>query len=170
MKFSLSRSSILTALAILILLAALPGAIQRLLQTGDPYLLTRKFFDDILARLSGAGRLRFILQPTIALLIGRRDGIRDFQTRRPPFLVGLVLHPTHRHDLLRSAFVSVRDLVAIAIILDVVSQLLIFREIRPGAALLVGPVLITFPYSISRALGNRIARWRARQSAAAHPT
>ena len=87
-------------------------------------------------------------------------GIRDFQTGGPPFLVGLVFHPRHRPDLLRSAFASVRDLVAIAIILDVVSQLLIFREIRPGAALLVGPVLITLSYSISRALGNRIARWR----------
>jgi hypothetical protein len=57
---------------------------------------------------------------------------------------------------LRSAFVSVRDLVAIAILLDVISQFLIFHEVRPGAALVVGPVLITLPYVLARALTNRL--------------
>ena len=58
-------------------------------------------------------------------------------------------------------FASVRNLAAIAILLDVVSQFLIFREVHPGAALLLGPVLIAFPYALSRALTNRIARRRS---------
>jgi hypothetical protein len=161
MKISLSRSSILTALAIAVLLAALPGAIQRLVRTGDPYLLTRQFIEDMLARLSGAGRLRFIFQPMTALFIGMRDGMRDFRLGCPPFLSALVSHQGHRKKLLLSAFASVRDLVAIAIILDVISQFLIFRDVHPGAALLLGPALITVPYSISRALANRIARRRS---------
>jgi hypothetical protein len=60
-----------------ILLAALPGAIATLVRTGDPYLFSKQFFEDMLARLSGTGRLRFILQPTVALFIGMRDGIKD---------------------------------------------------------------------------------------------
>lgn len=161
MKISLSRSSILTALVIVVLLAALPGTIQRLVRTGDPYLLTRQFFEDLLARLSGPGRLRFILQPVTAIFIGMRDGIRDSRLGYPPFLSALVSLHGHRRNLLLSGFASVRDLVAIAIILDVIAQFLIFRNVYPGAALLLGPVLITLPYSISRALANRIARRRS---------
>lgn len=158
MRVSLSRSSILVALAIAVLLAALPGEIQRFMLTGNPYLFTREFFGDLLARLYGPGRLRFILQPVAAIVAGMRDGLRDSRTGHPPFLLGLLFQRTRRSELLRSALVSVRDLVAIAIILDAVSQFLIFQQVHPGAALLLGPVLIAVPYSISRALANRINR------------
>jgi len=162
MKISLSRSTVLTFLAIAILIAALPAAIRRLIQTGSPYLFTRDFFDDILARFSGAGRLRFIVQPTAALVIGVRDGIRDAREGHLPFLLALISRSARKHDLLRSAFASVRDLIAIAIILDVISQFLIFRRIHPGAALLVGPVLIAIPYAVSRVLANPLLRKRSR--------
>jgi hypothetical protein len=169
MKISLSRSSILTALAIGAVLAALPSAIGRLIRTGGPYLLTQQFFEDMLARLSGAGRLRFVLQPVAALLVGMRDGIRDSRAGCPPFLLALVSQRARRTDLLRNAFASVRDLVAIAIILDVICQFLILREIHPGAALVLGPLLIAVPYSISRALANRIARRRSQQAPVIRP-
>jgi len=163
MKISLSRSTLLTFLAVGILIIGIPGAIRRLIQTGNPYLFTKDFFEDMLARLSGAGRLRFILQPTVALVIGMRDGIKDAREGLPPFLLGLMSHTVRRCHLLRSAFMSVRDLVSIAIILDVISQFLIFRRVHPGAALLVGPVLIAVPYAVSRALTNRLSRTRRRE-------
>jgi hypothetical protein len=119
---SISRSSILNVVVIAILLAALPGAIWRVIQTGDPYLFTQRFFADLLARLSGPGRMRFILQPTVAILLGGRDGAKDAQAGLPPFLWALAFHGTHWRELLRSALASVRNLVAVAILLDVVSQ------------------------------------------------
>jgi hypothetical protein len=157
---SISRSSVLSAVVIAVLLAALPGAIWRVIQTGDLYLFTHDFFADLLARLSGPGRMRFILQPTVASVLGARDGIKDARAGLPPFIRALVFHG-HRAGMLRDMFSSVRNLVAIGILLDVVSQFLIFREIHPGAALLLGPVLIAFPYALSRALTNRIARRRS---------
>ena len=165
---SISPRSILYIAAIAILLVALPGAIWRIIQTGDPYLFTEQFFQDILARLSGPGRLRFIIQPTVAIILGARSGIKDAQAGYAPFLWALVFHGARRRELLQSAFVSVRDLVAIAVLLDVISQFLIFQQIRPGAALVVGPVLITLPYVLSRALTNRIIRSRAHVVPTAH--
>jgi hypothetical protein len=155
---SISRSSVLSAIVIALLLAALPGAIRRIIQTGDLYLFSERFFQDVLARLSGPGRMRFIFQPMVALLLGGRDGLKDARAHSAPFLWALAFHGPRRRELLRSALSSVRDLVAIAILLDIVSQFLIFREVRPGAALLVGPVLISVPYALSRALTNRLAR------------
>ena len=165
---SISRTSILYAVVIALLLAALPGAIRKLIHTGDPYLFTERFFQDILARLSGPGRLRFIVQPTVAILLGVRSGIKDAREGFPPFLWALAFHEKHRRKLFGSAFASIQDLVAIAIILEVISQFLIFHEVRPGAALLVGPVLITLPYVLARALSNRIVRRRAPIASSAH--
>jgi len=57
----------------------------------------------------------------------------------------------------------VRNLVTIAILLDVIAQLLIFRMVHPGAALVLGPVLIALPYAASRGWTNRIARSRSKR-------
>src|ERR1700751_227197 len=157
---SIPRSSLLSAVlyavVIAVLLAAVPGAIRRIVQTGDPYLFTERFFQDIVARLSRPGRLRFVVQPTVAIMLGVRSGIKDAQAGFAPFLWALAFHGIYRRKLLRSAFASIRNLVAVAILLDLISQFLIFHEVRPGAALLVGPVLITLPYALARALTNRI--------------
>jgi hypothetical protein len=50
------------------------------------------------------------------------------------------------------------------IVLDAVAQLLIYRQVHPGAALVIGPVLIGFPYAMARALTNRAARFLRRGS------
>lgn len=160
MKLSISRGTVLSLGVAAILLATLPSSILRLFHSRDPYLFTRQFFLDILARLSGPGRFRFILQPTVAISLGLRDGLKEARAGAAPFLWAFAFHGTQRADLLRSALASVRELVCVAILLDLISQYLIFREVRPGAALVVGPVLITLPYAISRALTNRI--WQAR--------
>jgi hypothetical protein len=45
------------------------------------------------------------------------------------------------------------------IILDVVFQLIIYHVVHPGAALLIGPILICLPYALSGALTTPLARW-----------
>ena len=154
----ISRRWILGGVVIVILVAVTLRAILRILETGDLYLFTDQFFQDILARLSGPGRLRFIFQPIVAIILGTRSGVKDATAGLPPFLWALLFHKQHRRELFRSTFASIRNLVAIAILLDLISQFLIFHEVRPGAALVVGPMLIGVPYIVSRALSNRI--WR----------
>jgi len=160
LKLSISRSSLLTAIVVIVLVAAVPFAVAEFLKTGELYILSRRFVDDMVARLHGPGRLRFILQPLTAIVLGARDGVKDARAGNPPFLWDLFFRSSNRSRLVRSALASVRDLVAVAILLDVAAQLLIFRMVHPGAALLFGPVLIALPYAIARALTNRIAIWR----------
>ena len=166
MRVSISRGSILTAIVIAILLAAVPSAIRRIIRTGDFYLFTRHFFGDMLARLSGPGRLRFIVQPTVATLLGARDGAKDTRAGAPPFLWVLVSSGNSCRESLKSAFLSTRELIAVAILLDLISQFLIFHAIYPGAALLLGPVLIAIPYVVSRTWARRIWRGHGRQAQA----
>ena len=156
-----NRSSVLITVVVALLAATLPGEVRRWMESGDLYVFSQGFFQDLAARLSGPGRLRFILQPAMAILLGARDGARDFRARSTPFLWGLLFRGPWRAQLLRDALASVRDLLAVAILADLVSQFLIFREIDPLAALLLGPILIGAPYAVTRALANR-ARQHAR--------
>ena len=159
------RAWILPIIVIAILLAFTPPALYRFIKTGNPYLFTGEFFGDIFARLHGPGRFRFILQPTVAILLGIRDGRKDAREGAGPFLWGLIFHKELRQQLLKEMLTSVRNLVSIAILLDLISQYMIFRIVRPGAALILGPVLIAAPYSCARALSNRIARLRGQGTA-----
>src|SRR5271157_111962 len=121
------RSWIVPLVVLAILLATVPGAIHRIIQTGNLYLFTRDFSEDMAARLSGPGRFRFIMQPLVAIFLGSRDGVKDAQKGASPFLGRLVFHREHRSHLMRSALASIRNLIAIAILLDIISQFLIFR-------------------------------------------
>jgi len=66
-----------------------------------------------------------------------------------------------RSELLKSGFASIVNLLLMGILLDSIFQWLILGTSYPGAALVVGPVLIAGPYTLSRALANRCARRRA---------
>jgi hypothetical protein len=160
----ITRSTIITGLAVLILVAAIPSAVRETLERGRIYLFSWEFLADLPARLTGAGRLRFVFQPTMAILLGLRGGLVDARTGRPPYLMGLLFDPMHRREYVRTGLRTIRDLVAIGIVLDVVAQLLIFRQVHPGAAVVIGPVLITMPYVLSRSLTNRVTRMIGRRT------
>jgi hypothetical protein len=156
--------TVMTSLAVLVLLAALPSAVRDTFETGRVYLFSAQFIEELPQRFSGPGRLRFILQPVIAIILGWRGGLSDAQAGRPPYLYALVLGGANRQELLRSGMVAIRNLVAAGIVLDSVAQLLIYRQVHPGAALVIGPVLICIPYAVSRALTNRVVRHVQRRS------
>jgi hypothetical protein len=42
--------------------------------------------------------------------------------------------------------------------LDVAAQLLIYKQIHPGAAIVIGPLLVSLPYAVARGLTARLAR------------
>jgi hypothetical protein len=71
----ITRSTIITGLAVLLLVAALPSAIREALETGRIYLFSWDFLADIPKRLTGPGRLRLILQPTVAIILGIPGGV-----------------------------------------------------------------------------------------------
>src|SRR5262245_25540290 len=151
---------ILASLTLLVLILSLPGSLRDAFERGGFYLLSRAFFEDIPKRLTGPGRFRFVLQPTIAILLGIRDGLLDGRAGRPPYLYNLLFRQGQRRELLRSGFDTVVNLILMGILLDSIAQWLILGASYPGAALVIGPVLITIPYVLARALANRMARLR----------
>jgi hypothetical protein len=155
---TLRRETIMTAVALLVIAATIPFAVRDTLASGRLYLFSRQFLEELPQRFTGPGRLRFILQPLFAILLGARGGLADARAGNPPFLFGL-LFDARRRELLRSGVAAIAALLAMGVILDIVFQLVLYRSVHPGAALAVGPVLICLPYALSRALTNRLARF-----------
>ena len=154
----LTRSTIITGVAALVLLAAIPSAIRDTFESGRLYLFSWEFLSDLPPRFTGTGSFRFILQPTMAILLGLRGGLADARAGHPPYLMGLLFDPLHRREYVRTGLTTIRDIVAVGIVLDIVAQLLIFRQVHPGAALLIGPAFIAGPYAIARGVTNRVSR------------
>jgi hypothetical protein len=152
---TLRRDTIVMVLAFLVIVIALPFAIVDTIETGRVYLFSRQFLEELPQRFTGPGRFRFLLQPTVAIILGIRGGLADAKAGNPPYLFGLILGAGRRRELLRSGVAAVRNLVALGIMMDVVFQLVLYRSVHPGPALVVGSILICLPYAISRALTLR---------------
>ena len=155
---TLRREVIVSVLAIFVIAIALPFAIMDTIETGRVYVFSRQFLEELPQRFTGPGRFRFILQPMIAIVLGIRGGLADAKAGNPPYLFGLLFGAERRGKLLRSGVAAIRNLLALGIIMDIVFQLVLYHSVHPGAALLVGPILICFPYGVSRALTTRTAR------------
>lgn len=151
----------LAGVTLLVLLLSVPGSLREAFERGGFYVFSHAFLEDLPKRLTGPGRFRFVLQPAIATLLGIRSGLADARAGRPPYLLALATDGTRRGELARDGFGTVANLLLMGILLDSVFQWMILGQSYPGAALLVGPVLITTPYAIARALSNRVTRSRA---------
>ncbi len=149
---TLRRDTITTVLAILVIVVTIPFAIRDTIQAGRVYVFSRQFLDELPQRFTGPGRFRFILQPIVAILLGIRGGLADAKAGNPPYLFRLLSGAQHRRELLRSGLAAIRNVLALGIIMDIVFQLILYHSVHPGAALVVGPILICFPYALSRAL------------------
>jgi hypothetical protein len=155
-KRTLTVRNAVFVLVVLVLIASAPFSLQYAYKHGGFYLFSRRFLEDLPKRLTGPGRLRFILQPAAAIFLGIRAGISDAQARRAPYILSVLFNSQGRGGLLKGAFEQLAVLTAMSILLDALSQFLILHQVFPGPALIVGPALIALPYSLSRAVTNRI--------------
>ena len=144
--------------ALIVIAISVPYAILDTIQTGRIHLFSRQFFEELPQRFTGPGRLRFIIQPLVAMLLGIRGGLADARAGHQPYLFALIFGTEQRKELLRSGAAAIATLVAMGIILDMVFQLILYHSVHPGAALVIGPILIGVPYAVSRALTTRLAR------------
>jgi hypothetical protein len=100
---------------------------------------------------------------TLTLHLAADDCHRLGNSRRPrrcqsgKSALGRLFHAGRRRELLRSAVAAIRNLLAAAIVLDIVFQLILYHSLHPGAAWVVGPILICIPYMVSRSLTTRLA-------------
>lgn len=117
-----------------------------------------RFVENMNDRVSGPMKFRLLLQPAMAAFFAIRAGLNDARTGKPPYFWSLVTDPAHRIDMLKDGWKSVGKVFLIALLLDVIYQVIVLKFVYPGEAIYVAFVLAILPYLILRGLVTRIAR------------
>ena len=113
------------------------------------------FWTDFLARFDGPLHFRLFVQPMMAIVFAVRDGIRDAREGRSAYLWTLLTDAAQRRYLLESGWKGISKVFVLAVVLDVVYQLIVSRAVKPLEALLTAAVLALIPYALLRGPVNR---------------
>ncbi len=132
-------------------------------------ILTR-FWQEIMERPSGPLALRFYLQPLMATIFAVKDGLRDAREGNPAYFWAVLTDRAHRRYLLQNGWKSTGKIFFLALILDLVYQVIVLGGLRPVEGLVVAIVLALVPYLILRGPVSRIARLLRRGSASSSIT
>lgn len=125
-------------------------------------LLTRQW-SDLLARPGGPMAMRFWLQPTMAILLAVRDGIKDAHTGQSPYFWAILHDPATRRARLRLGLHATARIIACGLIMDAIYQIVAFRTFYPVEAIVVALALAFVPYLLVRGPIDRITRWWERR-------
>lgn len=128
-----------------------------------------RFGDMLIGREHGPLHFRFILQPLVAVVLAIRVGLRDAREGRPPyFFWAIFTDKARRPELLQLAWKDVGKVFCVALVLDLIYELIIWRRVYPTQAILVAMVLAIVPYLLVRGPATRIARRLIKPSANSH--
>src|SRR5579863_3658005 len=112
----------------------------------------------LIARVSGPMKFRLVLQPCMAAFFAIRAGLADAKAGKPPWFWELVSNPPERADMVKEAWKRIGKVFILAVVLDVVYQLIVLHFVYPGEALIVAFVLAIVPYVLLRGPAMRVAR------------
>jgi len=101
---------------------------------------------------------RLMLQPTMAIILAVRAGLRDGRQGRPPFLWSAITDPDHRRQIIREGWRDIGRVFFLAAALDAIYQLIVNRGVYLGEMLITSFVLAIVPYVLVRGPVTRIAR------------
>ena len=113
---------------------------------------------NITDRVDGPMTFRIILQPTMAALLALRAGLRDAWDGRPAYFWTILTDPNQRRELLREGWKAVARVFFLALIMDIIYQVIFLRWIHPLELILVAILLAVVPYLLIRGPVNRIVR------------
>jgi hypothetical protein len=124
-----------------------------------------RLWQDLGGRVGGPMSFRLLLQPVMAGLLAIRAGFADGRASNPPYFWAIAHDPAHRRELIDEGWKSIARIFALAIGMDVVYQLIVFRWIYPMETLIVAFLLACGPYLLIRGPVGRLAhRVQARRT------
>ncbi len=116
-----------------------------------------RVWENLTGRLTGPMNFRLIIQPTVAMILAIRAGLRDARQNRPAFLWAVLWNPAYRHELLRQGWKDVGKVLLLATLLDLIYQLIVHRGVYVLELLITAVSLAVIPYVLFRGPISRIA-------------
>ena len=116
------------------------------------------FTENLFNRLDGPLHFRFIFQPLMAIVFAIIDGIKDGRMNKPVYLWAVIVNPEHRTELLRTGWKSVGKIFFLAVVFDIIYQIIIHQGFHPSETLIVAIFLSIIPYLLFRGPVNRLIK------------
>ena len=107
-------------------------------------------------RVSGPMWLRLVLQPAVASVFALRAAFCDAREGRPAYFWTVVTQKDQRRDLIREAWSSIAKIFVMAMIMDVIYQLVVQRWVYPVEVVVVAFILAVVPYILIRGPVTRL--------------
>jgi hypothetical protein len=117
-----------------------------------------RIWENLGGRVGGPMSFRLLLQPAVAAVLAIRAGMQDARTGRPPYFWTILSNPADRRDLLREGWKAVAKVFVMAVVIDTVYQVVVFRWVYPFEVVLVAFLLACVPYLLIRGPVNRLMR------------
>lgn len=114
-------------------------------------------WEQLVGRVDGPMFFRFVLQPLVATVLAVRAGLADARAHRAPYLWTVATDRGARGRLIRDGFNDVGRVFVVAILLDIIYQLMVFQWVFPVQSLLVAVALAIVPYVLIRGPVTRLA-------------
>lgn len=117
-----------------------------------------RIWENLGGRLGGPMKLRLLIQPLMVSFFAIRAGIKDARAGRPAFFWTVLSDPQSRSGLLRDGWKDITKVFTMAVVMDVVYQLIVERWVYLLESLIVAMVLAIIPYLMLRGPVTRIVR------------
>ena len=114
--------------------------------------------DQLLGRASGPLHFRLLMMPTVVTILAIRAGLKDARQGEPAFLWGIIAGPGERRRRLLAAWKDIARIFVVALVLDTVYQLMVFRAFYVLQTLIVAVVCAILPYVLFRGPVTRLTR------------
>jgi hypothetical protein len=113
--------------------------------------------DNMIDRVTGPMKFRIVLQPLMATFFAVRSGLADAKAGKPPYFWSLIADP-NKMATIKNGWKSVGRIFLLAVVLDIVYQIIVQHFVYPGEVIIVAFLLAIVPYLIVRGLVTRVAR------------
>jgi hypothetical protein len=121
--------------------------------------LFSRLVESLTARVTGPMKFRLVLQPSVAIFLAVREGLKDARQGKPPYFWACLTDHGQREAMLKEGWKSIGKVFILAFILDIVYQLIEHRwRVYFVEAGLVAIILAIVPYLLIRGPINRIVR------------
>src|SRR5262249_13634147 len=112
---------------------------------------------NVLERVTGPMQFRFIVQPSVAIVLALHAGLKDAAANRPPYFWTILTDAAQRRMLLRSGWKDIGRLCVMAFAIDTIYQLIEFDRLYPVESLIITGLLAVVPYLLVRGPTTRVA-------------
>jgi hypothetical protein len=112
--------------------------------------------ENLAGRNSGPLHLRLFLQPLMATILAIRGGWADAWEGQPIFFWTIMREPKRTAAMFRNLWHIAGKVFLVAVVLDVIYQIIVLHWVYPIETLIVATVLALIPCMIVRGVGNRI--------------